>query len=239
VVLFLMPLAASIAMLAVLAVGLGAATATVSSMVFGLLATELPPERRSAALNLVYLPLYAAGTLCPAVGAVVASGRVIKCVGLVAGTAALVGALVSPLGGVIGDRIGFRPVLVAALSGAGVVLFLMPLAASVGMLAVLAVGLGAATATVSSMVFGLLATELPPERRSAALNLVYLPLYAAGTIGPAVGAVVASVSGIHGLFVVGGCVFLFGALTIVLRRGQAGDRQPRTGESLETGRPTL
>jgi MFS family permease len=160
-------------------------------------------------------------------------------IGLVAGTAALVGALVSPLGGVVGDRIGFRPVLVAALSGAGVVLFLMPLVDSVGSLALLAVGLGAATATVSSMVFGLLATELPPERRSAALNLVYLPLYAAGTIGPAVGAVVASISGIHGLFVVGGCVFLFGALTIVLRRGQASDRRPTTGESLETGRPTL
>jgi heme/copper-type cytochrome/quinol oxidase subunit 3 len=49
----------------------------------------------------------------------------------------------------------------------------------------------------------------------------------------------ASVSGIHGLFVVGGCVFLFGALTIILRRGQVSDRQPTTGESLETGRPTL
>ena len=68
-------------------------------------------------------------------------------IGLVVGTAALVGALVSPLGGVIGDRIGFRPVLVAALAGAGVVLFLMPLVGSVGALALLAVGLGAATAT--------------------------------------------------------------------------------------------
>jgi MFS family permease len=156
-------------------------------------------------------------------------------IGLVAGTAALVGALVSPLGGVIGDRIGFRPVLVAALAGAGVVLFLMPLAASVGMLALLAVGLGAATASVSSMVFGLLATELPPERRSAALNLVYLPLYAAGTIGPAVGAVVASVSGINGLFIVGGFVFLFGALTILLQRGRASDPQPTAGEPLGSG----
>ena len=115
----------------------------------------------------------------------------------------------------IGDRIGFRPVLVAALAGAAVVLFLMPLAESLEALALLAVGLGAATASVSSMVFGLLATELPPERRSAALNLVYLPLYAAGTIGPAVGAVVASVSGVDGLFIVGACVFLFGALTIL------------------------
>src|SRR6476659_3516549 len=56
-------------------------------------------------------------------------------IALVMGTAALVGALVSPLGGVLGDRVGFRPVLVAALAGASAVLFLMPLAGSVGGLA--------------------------------------------------------------------------------------------------------
>jgi len=142
-------------------------------------------------------------------------------IALVMGTAALVGALVSPLGGFIGDRIGFRPVLISALSGAAVVLFLMPVVGSIGALALLAVGLGAATATVSSMIFGLLATELPAERRSAALNLVYLPLYAAGIIGPAAGAVVASISGVHGLFVVGAAVFLFGAFTIMAQRRSA------------------
>ena len=56
--------------------------------------------------------------------------------------------------------------------------------------------------------------------RSAALNLVYLPLYAAGIIGPAAGAVVASVSGVHGLFIAASSVFLFGAVLIYLRRGQ-------------------
>jgi MFS family permease len=141
-------------------------------------------------------------------------------IALVMGAAALVGALVSPLGGVLGDRVGFRPVLIAALGGASAVLFLMPLVASVGALALLAVVLGAATATVSSMVFGLLATELPAERRSAALNLVYLPLYTAGIIGPAAGAAVASVSGVHGLFVVGAAVFLVGAVAIVRRHPQ-------------------
>jgi len=142
-------------------------------------------------------------------------------IALVAGTAALVGALVSPLGGLIGDRIGFRPVLIVALGGASVVLFTMPLVGSIGVLALLAVGLGAATATVSSMIFGLLATELPPERRSAALNLVYLPLYAAGIIGPAAGALIASVSGVHGLFIAASAVFLFGAVTIWMRRSPA------------------
>ncbi len=142
-------------------------------------------------------------------------------IGLVMGTAALVGALVSPLGGVIGDRVGFRPVLVAALAGAGAVLLLMPLAPSVAGMALLAVVLGVSTATVSAMVFGLLALEVPPERRSATLNLVYLPLYSAGIIGPAVGAVVASPGGASAPFVVAGVVFLAGAVVIAARRRPA------------------
>jgi hypothetical protein len=40
------------------------------------------------------------------------------------------------------------------------------------------------------MVSGLLATEAPAERRSATLNLIYLPLYIGGIAGPAIGAVV-------------------------------------------------
>jgi MFS family permease len=148
-------------------------------------------------------------------------------IALVAGTAALVGAVVSPLGGVLGDRIGFRPILVAALGGAGIVLILMPFVPSVASLALLAVVLGASTATVSAMVFGLLATEIPPERRSATLNLVYLPLYAAGIVGPAIGAGVASLSGVPAPFGMGGAVFLVGALVIALRRPRA------------TGRPSV
>jgi DHA1 family multidrug resistance protein-like MFS transporter len=142
-------------------------------------------------------------------------------IALVVGTAALVGALVAPLGGLLGDRIGFRPVLIAALGGAGIALLLMPFVASVGGLAVLGVVLGAATATVSSMVFGLLATELPPDRRSAALNLVYLPLYAAGIVGPAAGAVLASLGGVDVLFVAGAAVFWLGAVMVHRRRAPA------------------
>ena len=152
-------------------------------------------------------------------------------IALVAGTAALVGAVVSPLGGVLGDRIGFRSVLVAALGGAGIVLLLMPLVPSVASLALLAVVLGASTAIVSAMVFGLLATEIPPERRSATLNLVYLPLYAAGIVGPAIGAGVASLSGVPAPFVVGGAVFLVGALAIALRRPRSSDQPSMAIES--------
>ena len=124
----------------------------------------------------------------------------------------------------LGDRIGFRPVLVASLGSAGIVLLLMPLAPSVAIMALLAVVLGVATATVTAMVFGLLATEVPAERRSATLNLVYLPLYAAGILGPAIGAGVAATSGAQAPFVVGSGILLAGALAIVLRRGRSAGR---------------
>ena len=124
----------------------------------------------------------------------------------------------SPLGGVLGDRIGFRTVLTAALAGGGVVLALMPLAPAVAALAGLAVVFAASTATVSAMVFGLLAVEVPPERRSATLNLVYLPLYAAGIIGPALGAGVVTIGGLPGPFLLGAAVFIGGAIVIGARR---------------------
>ncbi len=151
-------------------------------------------------------------------------------IALVMGTAALVGGLIGPFGGALGDRIGFRRVLAAALAGGGSVLVLMPFVPTVGALALLAVGLSAATATVSAMVFGLLATEIAPERRSAALNLVYLPLYAAGIVGPAIGALVVSGVGLAGPFLLGGVVFLVGAAVIALRRTggmEAPDRAAR------------
>ncbi|HEV2006308.1 MAG TPA: MFS transporter, partial [Candidatus Limnocylindrales bacterium] len=77
------------------------------------------------------------------------------------------------------------------------------------------VAVAASGATVSSMVFGLLATEVAPERRSQTLNLVYLPLYAAGIIGPAAGGILSGMAGLAAPFVVGGVVFLAGAVAVL------------------------
>ena len=132
-------------------------------------------------------------------------------IGLVAGTAALAGALISTLAGVLGDRIGFRPVLIGALAAAALAMGSMPLAASGGglvALAVVAVVVGIAIPATGAMIFGLLATSVPPERRSATLNLVYLPLYAAGIVGPAIGGVVVQ-TGLP-------APFLFGAVTLAI-----------------------
>ena len=145
-------------------------------------------------------------------------------IGLVAGTAALVGALLSPVAGAIGDRVGFRPVLVAALGALGVALALMTVAPSVPLLALFAVAVAAAQSTVSAMVFGLLATDVPAERRSTTLNLVYLPLYAAGIVGPALAAGVVGAAGIGAPFWLGTFVALGGAAAVAVagHRASAG-----------------
>jgi len=138
-------------------------------------------------------------------------------IGFVAGTAALVGALTAPLGGVIGDRIGFRPVLIGAMFVGGVALIAVPLAMAIPVLALAVLVFSASNAIVGAMVFSLLATEVPAERRSQTLNLVYLPLYAAGVVGPAVGGTIAGITGPDGPFWAGAVVFLVGAAVVALR----------------------
>jgi MFS family permease len=154
-------------------------------------------------------------------------GNLASAIGLVAGTAALLGALLSPLAGPLGDRVGFRRVLAGALLGAGTTLLLMPLAPGVAALAGIAVVYAAFQASTQSMVFGLVAVEVAPERRSATLNLVLLPLYIAGIIGPTLGAVAAGVGGITAPFVAAGVVFLVGGVTVVvaLRRASRVSRE--------------
>jgi MFS family permease len=75
----------------------------------------------------------------------------------------------------------------------------------------------ASNGILGAMVFSLLATEVPPERRSQTLNLIYLPLYAAGIIGPAVGGTIAGISGPTGPFWAAAAVFLVGAVVVALR----------------------
>jgi MFS family permease len=149
-------------------------------------------------------------------GAGLASG-----IAVVVGLGSLIGALAAPLAGWVGDKVGFRPVLLVALAAGAVASLLMPLMPAVAALAGVSVLLGAAVATVGAMVFSLLATEVPPERRSATLNLVYLPLYVAGIIGPATGSALASTIGLAGPYLAGCAVFVLGAVVILRHRGRA------------------
>jgi MFS family permease len=132
-------------------------------------------------------------------------------IGIVFGASALLGAVLSPFAGVAGDRYGFRPVLAAACVLAAASLGALALAPNLVWLTVAAVCLGAATATAISMVFALLATAVPEERRATTLNLVLLPIYFSSVAGAVVGALLVR-EGLNTVLWTGAAISLIAAL---------------------------
>jgi MFS family permease len=147
-------------------------------------------------------------------------------VGLVLGAATIVGAAVSPIGGWIADRVGFRTVMVVTMGGLAVSFGALPLAPTAAWMAV-AYGLAVAfQATIGAMVSSLLALETPAERRSATLNLIFLPLYLGGIAGPALGSTVVS-TGLRSVFYVAAAVLACGTvLTVAFARRARPAREP-------------
>src|SRR5467141_2577367 len=132
-------------------------------------------------------------------------------IGIVFGASALLGALLSPLAGAAGDRYGFRPLLAGACVLAAGSLAGLAVAPNLVWLTVGAVALGAATATAISMVFALLATAVPGERRSTTLNLVLLPIYFSSVAGAVVGAILVR-QGLNTVLLAGAAISLIAAL---------------------------
>jgi len=132
-------------------------------------------------------------------------------IGIVFGASALLGAVLSPFAGVAGDRYGFRPVLAAACVLAAASLGGLALAPNLVGLTAAAVCLGAATATAISMVFALLATAVPEERRATTLNLVLLPIYFSSVAGAVVGALLVR-EGLNTVLWTGAAISLVAAL---------------------------
>jgi len=133
------------------------------------------------------------------------------------------------VGGWISDRLGFRPMLVAAIAGMAAAFGALPFAPSAAWLAAFYSVAIAFQAIGGAMVSGILATEMPPERRSATLNLIYLPLYLGGIAGPALGAAVVG-SGLRSVFYVAAAILACGALAAVaFTRRQPGKRPVPAG----------
>jgi MFS family permease len=132
-------------------------------------------------------------------------------IGLVFGASALLGALLSPIAGAAGDRYGFRPLLASACVLAAASLAGLAAAPNLVWLTLAAVALGAATATAISMVFALLATAVPEERRATTLNLVLLPIYLSSVAGGIVGAILVR-DGLNTVLWTGAAISLVAAL---------------------------
>lgn len=145
-------------------------------------------------------------------------------IGIVFGASALLGALLSPLAGAAGDRVGFRPILASACVLAAISLGALSVAPDLFWLTTAAVALGAATASAISMVFALLATLVPEDRRATTLNLVLLPIYLSSVTGALVGAILVR-EGLNAVLWVAAAISVVAALLTT--------RLPRPSTSLE------
>ncbi len=137
-------------------------------------------------------------------------------VGIVMSSGAVATALLGPVWGILGDRVGHARLLVSAATLASAGFAALALAHSVASLAGLYMALGMVLAGVNPLFYALLATRVPAGQRSAIMNLVYLPLYLGGISGPAMGAALMSGgAGIRSLFFTAGALMAIGALIAV------------------------
>ena len=151
-------------------------------------------------------------------------------IGLVSGGAALVGVIISPFGGLLGDRLGYRRVLITSMIGAGITTLLIPLMDSLPLLLAVVIFFGAFSSINTAMIFSLLAIETPSEKRSSTLNLILFPLYIANIVGPPLAGLVAKVSGSLTLvFALATLFFALAVLTLSIRAAQQQESESTTG----------
>ena len=118
----------------------------------------------------------------------------------------------------MGDRFGYRRVLGVSVVVASITLALLPLAGSLPLLIINSVVLGACISVFTAMIFSMLAVETPEDRRSATLNLVYLPIYLSGILGPIVAGIITRLTGsLWPIFILAG--LLYASSLLPLMRG--------------------
>ena len=124
-------------------------------------------------------------------------------------------AIASPIWGVLGDRLGRKPMLVRSMIGGALTVGLIFFVQNPLQLVILRFLQGATSGTVAAAT-ALVAVETPRNRVGWALGVVTSAVALGGAIGPVVGGLAAAAVGLRLVFLVGGVLLLISTIPVFL-----------------------
>ena len=124
-------------------------------------------------------------------------------------------AVASPIWGVLGDRLGRKPMLVRSMLGGAITVGLIFFAQNPAQLVILRLLQGATSGTVAAAT-ALVAAETPRSRVGWALGVVTSAVALGGAIGPVVGGFAGALVGLRWVFLGGGVLLLISLVPVVM-----------------------
>ena len=162
------------------------------------------------------LPLFVAALLPE-------SARIATMAGIVAGASAASSSVGSVVLGRMGDRIGYRRVLLGSAAAASIIYLLQATVSNIVPLILLQICVGFALAGSISTLTAMLATLAPEDQTGAVFGVSTSAFAGANAIGPMMGASVAVAFGNRATFVLASAIFMLAVVLIALFLP---DRQP-------------
>jgi MFS family permease len=124
-------------------------------------------------------------------------------------------ALASPIWGVLGDRLGRKPMLVRSMLGGAITVGLIAFVQNPAELVVLRLLQGATSGTVAAAT-ALVAAETPRSRVGWALGVVTSAVALGGAVGPVIGGFAGELIGLRFVFLGGGVLLLISLVPVVM-----------------------
>lgn len=134
-------------------------------------------------------------------------------IGGLMGLSAVVGAVITIVAGRLGDRIGFVRILILSFVFGLPAVLVLGFSRQVSWFTVALIIFSAGYSIGGAMVFALFSTRIPESHRTTAMNLVYLPLYIGGIVGPSIASGLTRI-GLFGPFLGAATMFLVGIIVI-------------------------
>jgi len=146
---------------------------------------------------------------------ITAPGQVEVWTGVLASANAWMMAMMSPVWGVLADRMGRKLMLTRALFGGAALVGGMALVSNVQQLLGLRFAQGAVTGTVAAA-YTLVSAGTPPRERPYALSVVQLGVYLGASLGPTLGGLAADLWGYRACFAATGLFLAAGGIVVSL-----------------------